>query len=171
MNEELLRPLWSRLFKFNWLFGVVLILAVCVPRFAMVLHANISGKYGSIALMMVVSAVVPFIFLSKAGRQKIGLTAPRNFSSVLISFLAGLCASAAIFYLGYLLYADSISNWYVYIGRSYNLPQELGGNDKLIYFTIFAVTGMLFSPVGEELFFRGIVLSSVSASLGERSDF
>ena len=35
-------------------------------------------------------------------------------------------------------------------------------------FTVMAVTGMTFSPIGEELFFRGIVHSSFAASIGEK---
>jgi len=35
-------------------------------------------------------------------------------------------------------------------------------------FTIFAFTGMIFSPIGEELFFRGIVHESFARSIGDR---
>ena len=35
-------------------------------------------------------------------------------------------------------------------------------------FAIMAITGMTFSPIGEELFFRGIVHSSFAKSIGEK---
>nr|WP_294276765.1 CPBP family intramembrane metalloprotease [uncultured Chryseobacterium sp.] len=45
-------------------------------------------------------------------------------------------------------------------------PNGIAGNDKLVMFVIMSVTGMVFSPVGEELFFRGIVHSSFAKSVG-----
>ncbi|TAD87748.1 MAG: CPBP family intramembrane metalloprotease, partial [Bacteroidetes bacterium] len=38
--------------------------------------------------------------------------------------------------------------------------------DRNIMFAIMAITGMTFSPIGEELFFRGIVHTSFSKSIG-----
>lgn len=164
-----LKPIWNRLFPFNWLFGFALILVVCIPRFMLVLNANVIGSYGSIGLIMVLSAIVPFIFLSKHGRQQIGLTKPTNYKWVIYSFGSGVLMGATLFVLGYGLYTDTMSNWYVYIGKSYNITAGISGQDKFIYFMIYAVTGMIFSPIGEELFFRGIVHSSISASWGDRS--
>ena len=164
-----LRPFWNRLFKFNWVFGLILLVVICVPRFIMVLRANVTGNYGSIGIIMIISAIVPFIFLSKKGRREIGLKKPGRYSWLVYSFLAGILISTLVFALGAYLYADTISNWYVYIGKSYNISEGLNAHDKLIYFIVFAVTGMTFSPIGEELFFRGIVHSSFSASFGAKS--
>jgi len=56
------------------------------------------------------------------------------------------------------LYGDSISNWFVYVANSYsNVPSELTRQDRLIYFIVYAVISMVFSPIGEELFYRGVV--------------
>jgi len=166
--KSTLKPIWARLFAFNWLFGTVLLLAICIPRFLLVLQANMTGNYSSIGAIMVISAIVPFIFLSRNGLSKIGIVKPKNYRWLLYAFVLGMLVSALIFALGRVLYSDSISNWYVYIGRSYNIDTGLTGNEKLVYFSIFAFTGMIFSPIGEELFFRGIVHSSFSASLGEK---
>jgi membrane protease YdiL (CAAX protease family) len=40
--------------------------------------------------------------------------------------------------------------------------------DRLIYFIIYAVIGMLFSPIGEEFLYRGIAHESFAAQLGGR---
>ncbi|MFT2007488.1 lysostaphin resistance A-like protein [Pontibacter sp. 13R65] len=127
-----------------------------------------TGNYGNISAVMAISALIPFIFLSKEGRKQIGVTKPKNYAWILYSFLAGITISTIIFVLGYLLYTNTLNNWYVYIGRSYNIATDLTAQDKLIYFIVFAVTGMCVSPIGEELFFRGIVHSSFSTSLGEK---
>lgn len=166
MNAEL-KPFWNRFFGFNWKFGLLLILVVCIPRFILVLNANVTGSYNSIALVMIVSALAPFIFLSKYGLKHIGFTKPQSFTSLLVSFCTGIIFSIVLYFLGDLLYGDTYSNWYKYIGKSYNIPAEISLQDRKIYFFIFAFTGMVFSPIGEELFFRGIVHSAFAKSVGE----
>ena len=167
MNPEL-RPFWRRLFSFNWKFGLFLILIICIPRFILVLHANATGNYGSIGLIMVISAIVPFIFLSKFGRQEIGFTKPTNFSWLFIAFIFGLVASICLYLLGQALYGNSYENWYAYIGKSYNIPVGILQHAKTILFAIMAFTGMIFSPIGEEFFFRGLVHGSFAKSIGDK---
>ncbi|WP_419213081.1 CPBP family intramembrane glutamic endopeptidase [Maribacter sp. X9] len=70
-----------------------------------------------------------------------------------------------------IFYGNSYENWYNYIGKSYNIPLEIDKKSKLIMFGVSALIGMTFSPIGEELFFRGIVHSSFAKSLGNRKAF
>jgi uncharacterized protein len=119
-------------------------------------------------LIMVISAIAPFIFLNKYGRKKIGITRPANYYSILLAFIAGLGASIFLYLLAQTLYGGSYENWYKYIGRSYRIPAVIDQHNKTILFAVMAVTGMLFSPIGEELFFRGIVHGSFAKSIGER---
>ena len=163
-----LRPFWNRIFSFNWKFGFFLILIVCVPRFVLVLNANASGNYGFIGLVMTISAIAPFIFLSKYGRKEIGITMPKKYRWLLIAFIFGLIASILLYFLGQTLYGNSYENWYKYIGKSYKISTAISLIDKRILFSIMAFTGMTFSPIGEELFFRGIVHSSFAKSIGEK---
>ncbi len=166
MNSEL-RPFWNRFFGFNWKFGLFLILVICIPRFILVLSANSSGSYGSIGVVMTISAILPFVFLNESGRKKIGITRPKNYFWILIAFVVGILASIMLYYLGYHLYENSYENWYVYIRKSYNIPEGINQSDKSTLFAIMALTGITFSPIGEELFFRGIVHSSFAKSLGD----
>ncbi|MFI5153093.1 MAG: CPBP family intramembrane glutamic endopeptidase [Chitinophagales bacterium] len=167
MNNEL-RPFWNRIFSFNWKFGLFLICLVCIPRFILVLDANASGNYSFIGGIMTISAIAPFIFLSKYGRKKIGITTPKKSNWFLISILSGLAASLLLYYLGQILYGNSYENWYNYIGKSYKIPAGINPGDKKILFAVMAITGMTFSPIGEELFFRGIVHSSFEKSVGDK---
>ncbi len=167
--EYELRPFWRKAFDFNWKFGLFLILVVCVPRFALVLHANVSGNYSSIGLIMLISALAPFVFLTKYGRIKIGLTKPKKYSWLLFAFLTGLAFSFLLYYLGKSLYGTTTENWYSYIGKSYNIPNNISQPDKAILFAVVTLTGMTFSPIGEELFFRGIVHSSFAQSSNEKN--
>lgn len=166
MGNEL-RPFWNRLFRFDWKFGLFLLLIICIPRFILVLNANSSGNYSFIGLIMVISAVVPFIFLNKYGKRRIGLTKQKKYSWIFVAFATGLFASFLLYVTGKGLYGNSYENWYTYIGKSYNIPKGINQSDKIILFSVMAITGMTFSPVGEELFFRGIVHSSFAKSLGD----
>lgn len=166
--ENILRPIWKKVFNFNWKFGLFLILLVCLPRFVLVLDANATKNYGYIGLVMVVSALAPFIFLTRKGLKEIGITKPKNYRWLLIGISIGLILSLLLFYLGDYLYGDTFNNWYNYIGRSYNIPPDIGKDDKVVMFLIMAVTGMIFSPIGEELFFRGIVHTSFAKSIGDK---
>ena len=167
MDNEL-RPYWNRIFGFNWKFGLFLIIIICIPRFVLVMNANASGDYGLIGLIMTISAIAPFIFLSKYGRTKIGITKPKNIKWLFIAFICGLLASILLYLLGNTLYGNSYENWYSYIGNSYKIPRDISHNDRRILFVVMAFIGMTFSPIGEELFFRGIVHSSFAESMGER---
>lgn len=163
-----LRPFWAKWFRFNWKFGLLLLVLICVPRFILVLNANVSGSYGSIGVLMLLSAIVPFVFLNADGRRKIGLTKPSNPAWLVLAFAGGLAFSLVLYYVGLQLYGNSSSNWYVYIARSYNIAPGMAAADKNLMFWIVALTGMTFSPIGEEFFFRGIVHSSFAASIGDR---
>jgi uncharacterized protein len=117
---------------------------------------------------MFISAITPFIFLSKYGQKEIGLTRPKNYGWLLFAFIAGLLYSFLLYYIGQSLYRNSYSNWYHYIGKSYKIPAGINQHDKTVMFSVVALTGMIFSPIGEELFFRGIVHGSFAKSIGEK---
>lgn len=168
MDREL-KLFWSRFFHFDWKFGLFLIFVVCIPRFILVMNANASGSYGSIGLIMTISAIAPFIFLTKYGRIEIGITKPKNYNWLLIAFACGLAASFILYFIGQTLYDNSYQNWYAYVGKSYKIPANITQNDKNVMFAIMAITGMTFSPIGEEIFFRGIVHSSFAKTLGDKN--
>lgn len=163
-----LKPFWRRYFSFNWKFGLFLILLVCIPRFVLVLQANASGSYGAIGLIMLLSALAPFIFLTRSGRREIGMVGTPKYRVLLLAFVCGLIASLALYFLGKVLFGQTDQNWYRYIGRSYKIPALISEKDKMILFSVMALTGMTFSPIGEELFFRGMVHNSFAHSFGER---
>ncbi len=117
---------------------------------------------------MTISAIAPFLFLSRYGQKKIGITKPQNYNWLLIAFISGLIASFLLYFLGHAFYGNSYENWYKYIGKSYKIPITINQNDKKILFLIMTFTGMTFSPIGEELFFRGIVHSSFAKSIGDK---
>jgi membrane protease YdiL (CAAX protease family) len=168
MPESLLRPFWTKIFKFDWKFGTFLLLIICVSRFILVLDANKRGNYDLIGAIMVLSGLAPVIFLNRAGLKITGVGGTREYEWIFLALFTGIAASLVLYFLGYLLYGLSDKNWYVYIARSYKIPSGIIGSQKMVMCIIMAIVGMTFSPIGEELFFRGIVQSSFAASLGEK---
>lgn len=166
--DQQLRTIWRGLFRFDWRFGLFLVVLICVPRFYLVLKANETARYEMIGLVMVISAMLPYLFLNRDGRRQIGIHSIWRFRGAHLALIAGIAASLLLYLIGYVLYDSSYENWYVYIGQSYNVPDNVTSGRKLIIFLITAFVGMVFSPIGEEFYFRGIVHGSFATSLGEK---
>ncbi|MBB3698616.1 CPBP family intramembrane metalloprotease [Flammeovirga yaeyamensis] len=166
--QELLHSFWQKKLSFDVKTGCILIGIFCFPRFLLVLHANQTSSYQFIGLVMTIYAITPFLFLNKAGRKHIGLQLPQNYNWLMLALIIGVSFSLLLYVVGILLYSDSYQNWYVYIGKSYNIQEGMPADQKLIMFFIMAITGMIFSPIGEEFLFRGLIHESFAASLGDQ---
>jgi membrane protease YdiL (CAAX protease family) len=134
----------------------------------LVLNANETGTYHLIGMVMLLSALVPFFFLSRSGRKKIGLKSPKTLQSLVFAFATGIVFSVLLYLIGKELYDTSYENWYAYIGKSYQIPEAISVDDRRTMFMVMATMGMIFSPIGEELFFRGIVHGSFAKSIGDK---
>jgi hypothetical protein len=108
------------------------------------------------------------VFLSKYGRKRAGIKRPTNYGWLIIAFTIGAIFSVLLYFLGETIYGNTYENWYHYIGKSYNIPEGIDQQNKLNLFYITALIGITFSPIGEELFFRGIVHSSFANSVGDK---
>lgn len=97
---------------------------------------------------------MPLIFLSTSGLRRIGIKKPVSWLWFVLSFFLGVIVAIAFYLLGYLLYGTGIENWGMTVAR------EFSGQQEVLIPTVFAIVtlfSMLFSPIGEELFFRGII--------------
>ena len=117
---------------------------------------------------MFISALIPFIFLNARGLKQIGIKKTKKLHALIYALIIGVVFSVLLFWLGIALYGNTYENWYEYIGKSYNIPEGISGEQRNILFAIMAITGMTFSPIGEELYFRGIVHSSFASSFGDK---
>ncbi len=161
------RILWSKLFKLNWQFGLFLIILFGIPRFIIVLNANKTGNYNFTSIIFVLMILVPFVLLTKQGRQLIGIISSRSFKWMAFSFILGIISCAIVFLIGQLLFDNTSSNWFVYISKSFSVSKiGLTEDNKLIFFLIFAFVSMIFSPIGEEFLFRGIIHKSFENKFG-----
>ncbi len=166
IKKEALRPVF-RFLTYNWKLGLFLILLVGIPRFILVLDANASsGGYGTVSIIFLIMWVVPFIFLSKEGRRYIGIKKPTNYLWLMASFFIGFVFCVLMFVCAKFLYADTINNSFVYISRSYTIPGDALVVNKFMFFAMFSLVGMTYSPIGEELFYRGVVHGSFVDQFG-----
>lgn len=164
----MLRQIWKSRLLINWQFGLLLILLFGIPRFILVLQANVTGNYNLIPLVFILMALTPYLLLSKEGRFSVGIKKATHNSWLFYSFIIGITTCAITFMMTHFLFNYSSENSFVYISNSYAVATTaLTSSDRLIYFIIYALIGMTFSPVGEELFYRGLVHSSFKNKFGE----
>lgn len=166
---EYLRPYLRSRVRFGVGLAVALLAGFGVVRFALVLQANVTGAYNLVSIVFVAMAVAPWVLLNRDGRRAIGIRRPTRWWGLPIALAAGAAACTIVFALASALWQQTTSNPFAYIAGSYSaVPAELGANDRVIYFVIFAVIGMLFSPIGEELLYRGVAHDALATRLGER---
>ncbi|GAA4046539.1 hypothetical protein GCM10022409_35740 [Hymenobacter glaciei] len=159
----------ARRIRFNWKTGAFLIAIFTVSRFVLVLYANATKSYQAVPYIFGAMLALPLILLARPGRQKIGLVWPTRWWGVLLGALLGIASCAALFYLTVFFFGFGEGNSLVYIARSYaNLPSVLNEHNRLTYFLIYAGISMGFSPLGEEVFYRGLIHECFAQSVGNR---
>ena len=145
LSMSYFRPLFSNFMRFDPYWGVFFILLIGIPRFIIVLGANVSGNYNFTSLIFILMWILPYALLNREGRKQIGIRKTKKSGTLLFSFLLGLGICIPVFLLGIGLYGDTTDNWFVYISRSYSggLPADLS-EARFLYFIIFSVISMIF---------------------------
>ena len=164
------RSFWQNNIRFHWRLGLLLILLLGIPRFVIVLQANVTSNYQLIPLIFITMILTPFIFLNKEGRKAIGFKKPVNYYLLPVSFLAGIAFCSAMYFTADFFFQHTFSNWFVYISKSYAVSKiAIPESDKIMYFIIYSLIGMTLSPIGEEIFYRGIVHKCFAVKFGDKN--
>ena len=123
-----------------------------------------------IPMGFVMMMILPFVFLRAEGRRQIGLTKSKTSSAYITAILFGVAAASLCFVLGILLFEKSPDNWFITI-RNYYMAQIPGALDMPLqrFFIIATVPALIFSPIGEEIFFRGFLQDAFETRFGLRS--
>jgi hypothetical protein len=122
------------------------------------------------ALFMVVCMAMialPWLVLGPTGRRQIGLQRARHASWLPVGLLVGALAACACYLLGVSLYGSGPDNWFVSIARNYQLQPTAGWSLLRLHLT-FTIAACLFSPIGEEIFFRGFLQKVLEERHGAR---
>jgi membrane protease YdiL (CAAX protease family) len=162
-SPALYHKLWDRIFPNKWVLGLFLVLLFGIPRFILVLDSFIRGQSEFVSIVFTIMWFTPLIFLKKTGRREIGLHKSTHPWWLLWGFLLGCGMCVLLFAFTRLLYGLEISNPFVYIASLADTDNGSG-----IYFLIYMIIVMTFSPIGEELFYRGVVHHAFRERFGER---
>lgn len=164
----MLKNFWQKIFTSFYVFAWVAIFALGIPRIFLVLKAQVTQFYGFVSIVFLLMWIAPFVFLKREGRQSIGLVRPQRYTWLLYGFAIGFVLCLSGYWLSYGLFGQGYENWLVYISQSYKLPKgPIDAHTRLIYFLIFSSVSMTFSPIGEELFYRGMVHEGFKAKWGD----
>ncbi|AYG94405.1 CPBP family intramembrane metalloprotease [Brevundimonas naejangsanensis] len=153
---------------FNVRTGLILLALFGVTRFALVMLANVTRDYGLVSFFFIAMALTPLLLLTRSGRVRIGLNWRPRLTGLGLGVLLGAGCCVVLIATAGLLFGPGDDNAFTYVAGTYSaLPDRMSDTLRLIMFAVFALIGMTFSPIGEELFYRGLVHESFVAGLGE----
>ena len=110
----------------------------------------------------IIMMLMPFIFLTKKGRRRVGLVKADTAKYYVIAIVAGAGLALVCYGLGWFLFGISNDNWFISIKNSYFLTFDTTGMSLQQLFIIFTIPALLFSPIGEEIFFRGFLQEALT---------
>lgn len=116
-------------------------------------------------LSFVLMMLLPFVFLTKAGRRKMGFVQSNSNRYFFYAVAAGALLAFSCYVLGLVLYGTSANNWFISIRNSYYNTFDITGKPIFQLFLIFTIPALIFSPWGEEIFFRGFLHEALNTTL------
>ena len=167
MDTTLLRPIWRPVFRRAWILILLLFVLLGGLRF----YGLFGPSSGRVLLMLNFTLMwfLPVAFFSRPGRSAIGIKKPHRPVWFAWGSMLGLGSALLIFVIGYALYGQTADNWYVSVRDSYLADPRMAQASRVGLFFVYTVPAMLFSPLGEELFFRGMLHESVNVQWGARA--
>lgn len=112
----------------------------------------------------VLTAATPWLLLSASGRKQAGIQRLQRTRWIPAAALIGAAASFACFAIGYVFFGQTTDNWFVSVGNSFR-AQPTPNFSLVQLHLIFTIPAVIFSPIGEEIFFRGVMQSAFEAKL------
>jgi membrane protease YdiL (CAAX protease family) len=116
-------------------------------------------------LGFVLMTAAPWMLLSREGRRQIGLRPPSSFSQYPSAVLGGVTAALACFALGTMLFGDGADNWFMTVASNYRSTMDTSRFSTAKLYLVFTLPALLLSPIGEEIFFRGMLQRSLEERL------
>ncbi len=113
-------------------------------------------------LGFIMMMLMPFIFLNREGKRKVGLVKSNATKYYWIAIAAGAVLALVCYGLGWLVFGLSHDNWFISIKDSYLRTFDTTGMPLQQLFIIFTIPALIFSPIGEEIFFRGFLQEALA---------
>ena len=112
-----------------------------------------------------VMALMPWLLMNTHGRRQIGLRRPDRPGAWLPAIALGALAALTCFAIGLALFGRGEGNWFVSIANNYRSVMDTTGMSLLRLHLVFTLPALLFSPIAEEIFFRGILQRTLEQHL------
>ena len=123
---------------------------------------------GLFLLHCIPMALVPWLLLSKETRLQLGLKRSERPREYVLAIALGLLAAGFAFALGAALFGHSPDHWFVSVAASFRV-QPLPSMDIVALFLMFTIPALIFSPIGEEIFFRGYLQRMLETRFSARA--
>lgn len=117
----------------------------------------------------ILMALMPFIFLDKEGRRRVGLVRSNSAKHYWTAITDGAILALVCYGLGLFLFDLSDDNWFISIKESYLRTFDTTGMSVERLFIIFTIPALIFSPIGEEIFFRGFLQEALTTKFSYRN--
>jgi len=158
----MLRPFWSRIFASAWPYSIVLLVVIAAMR----AYATLGPPKAAPLFLcqFLIMWLLPFVLLTRDGRQEIGICAASRPAWLLWGPLLGAAAAGAFVAIGFGLYGFGSDNWVITIRDTYR--QVASPMGKWPTFAVLAFGSGIVSPIGEEFFFRGVFHFSIKRAAG-----
>ncbi len=119
-------------------------------------------------LGFVLMMLLPWVLLTRDGRRKIGLKRPNTRSSYLLGIGMGAGSAFLCFLFGYLLFGTAPDNWFVNIGNTFKASMDTSAMSFWMLTLVFTTPALLLSPIGEEIFYRGLAQDTLEQKFSVR---
>lgn len=98
-----------------------------------------------------------------------GFVRPTTRRDYLLGILWGGMMAVFCFVLGWVLFKDGPDNWFVSVRDYYRANPAAAHAGVGTAFLIFTIPALIFSPLGEEIFFRGFLHEALQEKLSARA--
>lgn len=116
----------------------------------------------------VLMMVLPWVLLTPEGRRRIGLKKPDSFNRYFLGIALGAGSAFLCFLFGYLLFGTAVDNWFVNIGNSFKDAMDTSAMSFWMLSLVFTVPAVMLSPIGEEIFYRGVAQETLEQKFSVR---
>jgi len=166
-SAPLLRALWVPLFGDGFRLAILLAALAAAVRGVGMLGPQ--RYFWVLPVGFTVMALTPHLFFSREGRRRAGLRFSRRPMWIVCGILLGVAGAGLFYWLGVTLFGETNDNWFVSVRRSFPSTPEMAGLPTAQLFWIISIPSLIFSPVGEEIFFRGFLQQVVEERWNHRA--
>lgn len=159
-------PHWRRWLPLPWAIALAVGLVLAGMRVVGVL-GSVQWRW-LLPLSFVVMAVLPWLLMTAPGRRSIGLCRATDQRIYALALGAGCAAAWVCGLLGLTVFGMGTDNWFVSIANNYRNTLDTRGFALWQLHLFFTLPACLFSPIGEEIFFRGLLHGALQERFGAR---